>query len=169
MPIKCYVSPKVELNKSLIGGAGVFAKKYIKKGEIVFIKAGHIVPFSEAQKYDRDIGDFSLQITDEFYLCPTKKSEIEALVIHFNHSCDPSIGVDGQVSFVALRDIHPKEELTCDYGTIVWDNKYRLECRCGSADCRKIITENDWKIKSLQEKYGTHFSWPILKRILSLE
>jgi len=166
--IKCYRSPKVEVKESSIGGKGAFAKEGIKKGEIVFIKAGHIVKLEEAMKHDKEIGDYSVQITDEFFLCPKSKDETEDLVIYFNHSCNPNIGPDGQISFVALRDIKASEESTCDYATIV-GHSYTLKCNCGSKDCRKIITGNDWKLKKLQDKYGYHFSWFILKKIRGFE
>lgn len=162
--IKCYKSPKVAVKNSPIGGKGLFALKDIKKGELVFVKVGHVVDFEEAQKHDKELGDFSVQITDDLFLCPTSKEEISDLVIHFNHSCDPNIGPDGQVSFVALRNIKPDEELTCDYSTIT-ASKYRLECKCGSKNCRKIITGDDWKLKELQDRHGYNFSWYILKKI----
>lgn len=166
--IKCYISPKVQLQESSISNKGVFARQDIKKGEIVFIKAGHIVKLEEAIKYDKEIGDYSVQITNKFFLCPKSKDEIKDLVIHFNHSCDPNTGPDGQVSFVALRDIKVGEELTCDYATIT-NYPYKLDCSCGSKNCRKIITGEDWKNKELQKRYGNHFSWFILKKIKGWE
>lgn len=165
--IKSYRAPKVEVKESLIGGKGIFAKEDIKKGELVFIKSGHIVGRKEAQKYDKEIGDFSVQITDEFFLCPTSKEEVNDIVIFFNHSCNPNIGPDGQISFVAIRDIKAGEELVCDYSTFT-TSAYKLECKCGTKFCRKIITGDDWKLLELQKRYGDNFSWFILKKIKKL-
>ena len=49
-----------------------------------------------------------------------------------NHSCAPNIGVQGQIVFVALRDIAAGEELTHDWATTD-DDTYEMRCRCGAA------------------------------------
>ncbi|MBU1204625.1 MAG: SET domain-containing protein-lysine N-methyltransferase [Nanoarchaeota archaeon] len=165
--IKCYRSPKTEVRQSNIGGVGLFAKDNISKGEIVFIKAGHIVQYKEAMKCNKDIGEFDVQISDDFFLVPKSKDEIKDLVVHFNHSCNPNAGPDGQITFTAIRNICKGEEITCDYATIT-TYPYKLECNCGNKECRKVITGDDWKLKELQERYGNHFSWFILKKIKGL-
>ncbi len=65
--IRCYWSPKTEIKTSKIGGKGLFAKANIQKGEIVFIKAGHIVEYDEMMKYRTKVGDFDVQISDNFF------------------------------------------------------------------------------------------------------
>ena len=67
-------------------------------------------------------------------------------------SCDPKIGVQGQIVFVAMRDIEAGEELTHDWATTDNDD-YEMECRCGAVNCRKVITGQDWRKPELQEKY----------------
>jgi hypothetical protein len=52
--------------------------------------------------------------------------------------------VQGQIVFVALRDIAAGEELTHDWATTD-DDDYTLECRCGSVACRGGIRGKDWK------------------------
>lgn len=168
MSIKSYRSPKTEVRESSIGGKGLFAKESIKQGEIVFIKSGQIVGLKEALEYDKLLGDYSIQITEDFFLCPTNQEEVENTTIFVNHSCDPNVCPDGQVSFVALRDIKVGEELAYDYAMTV-AHPYSLACSCGSDDCRGTITGDDWKRKDLQEKYGNHFSWLILKKIKKLD
>lgn len=49
-----------------------------------------------------------------------------------------------------------------------WDIKnsdYELECTCGSPNCRKIITSQDWKIKELQDKYYDYFAEHLKEKI----
>jgi|FLOH01.1.fsa_nt_gi uncharacterized protein len=162
--ISCYWSPKTKIKTSKIGGKGLFAEVNIHKGEIVFIKAGHIVEYDEMIKYRNKVGDFDVQISDNFFLVPKSKNEINDLVVHFNHSCNPNAGPDGQIIFVAIKDIKKGEEITVDYAMITMP-PYKLECNCGSEKCRKIITGDDWKLKELQERYGNNFSWFILKKI----
>lgn len=81
-----------------------------------------------------------------------------------NHSCDPNIGVQGQIIFVAMRDIQAGEELTHDWATTD-DDTYAMVCHCGSPQCRKIITGQDWRRPELQEKYREYMSWYLQEKI----
>jgi SET domain-containing protein len=164
--IKSYRFPRTEVRKSGIRGKGLFAREDIRKGEIVFIKSGHIVDYKEAKELDKRLGDYSLQITDKFFLCPRTEREVKDIAIFINHSCNPNVGPDGQITFVALRDIRAGEELCYDYA-MTTAYSYRLKCNCGSKNCRGIITGNDWKSKKLQDRYGDHFTHFILKKIKS--
>jgi hypothetical protein len=68
--IETYRSPKTNIRRSSKGGKGLFAKENILQGEIIAIKNGHFVNSVEASILDKEIGDFSLQISDEFFICP---------------------------------------------------------------------------------------------------
>jgi len=47
--------------------------------------------------------------------------------MHLNHSCGPNLGLQGQVVYVALRDIRAGEELTADY--VMTDaESYEMTC-----------------------------------------
>jgi hypothetical protein len=81
-----------------------------------------------------------------------------------NHSCEPNVGVSGQIMYVAMRNIRSGEELTLDYAMID-DAPIRMKCGCSSPRCRGIITGKDWKRKDLQKKYGDYFAWFILQKI----
>lgn len=163
--LKSYRSPKTIIKQSTKGGKGLFAKETIVQGEIIAVKNGHIVTALEAHKLDKEIGDFSLQISDEFYICPKTEKEVEQIVIFINHSCTPNIGMDGQISYIAMRNIKAGEELCLDYAMAI-SNNYKMKCNCGSDDCRGWITGDDWKNKELQKRYDKYFSWFIYKKIL---
>lgn len=162
--IKCYRSPKIEVRDATTSGRGVVAVKPIAAGEIVAIKAGHIVNREQVLKITREIGDFSLQIHDHFYLTPTTREEIEDTTIFINHSCDANVGFEGQVVYVAIRDIDVGEELCHDYAMARTDG-YTLECRCGAADCRGTVTGSDWQRPDVQAKYGDYFVDYVLRKI----
>lgn len=166
--IKSWKSLKTEVRKSEKQGKGLFAKENINEGELIFIKNGHIVNWEKAKKFANELGECYLQISDDFYLSPVTKEEVDDIAIFINHSCDPNVGPDGQITFVALKNIKSGEELCYDYA-MTTPRPYKLECNCGSKNCRKIITGEDWKRKDLQEKYGNHFVWFILKKIKSLK
>ena len=165
--MKTYTSPKTIVRRSKKEGLGFFATEKILKGETVAIKNGHIVDKFEAESLDNKLGDFSLQITDDFFICPKTKNEVDDIVIYINHSCEPNIGMDGQINYIAMRNIEPGEELCLDYA-MAMTTDYELLCNCGAKDCRGKITGEDWKIKNLQEKYNNYFAWFIQKKIKEL-
>lgn len=164
---KSYRSPKTEVReRSKIQGKGVFAQEPIKKGEIVAIKGGHILTSKEYESLDEVAKHYCHQIEDNFFLGPRSEEEIEGNAIFINHSCEPNVGFDGQITYVALRDIKLGEELCHDYAMCFTCRKIEFECNCGS-NCRGHVTDADWKLKNLQEKYGNHFASFILKKINS--
>lgn len=85
-------------------------------------------------------------------------------MIFSNHSCEPNIGVQGQIVFVALRDIEAGEELTHDWATTD-DDTYEMDCKCGSPTCRGVITGQDWRRLDLQAKYAGYMSWYLMEKI----
>jgi hypothetical protein len=57
-----------------------------------------------------------------------------------NHSCDPNSGFDKKGNLIALRTIPKGSEVVWDYSTEEHNPKFRMKCKCGSKNCRKIIT-----------------------------
>ncbi len=157
-------SPKIEIKQSSIHGEGVFAKNAIKKGELIAIKVGHIVDENQRKEIEKRVGDFWLQIRDNFYLTPLTKKEAQETALYINHSCDPNAGVDGDIGMVAIKNVRKGEEICYDYAMDT-AGEYSLECHCGSKLCRKVVTGEDWKRKDLQKRYGIHFAWYLLKKI----
>ena len=43
-----------------------------------------------------------------------------------------------------------------------------FDCRCGSPLCRGRVTDSDWRIPELQERYDGWFSWYLQRRIVRL-
>ena len=163
--VKSYISPKVRIAESKIHGFGMFAKTTISKGEVVFIKGGHIVRKSDLY-FEEPISSY-LPIDDQFFIGAVTKEEEDSIKLFVNHSCEPNCGVRGEITFVALRRIQEGEELTCDYAMI--DNEdYEFECNCGSSVCRKKITGFDWKIEELQIKYSDYFARYLLDKITAM-
>jgi hypothetical protein len=163
-----YRSPKTEIKESHIHGKGLFAKESIAKGEVVAIKGGRILTKSEWEVLEPELGSAEIQISDQFFIAPTHKEEREGSMLYTNHSCNPNIGIQGQIVFVAMRDIAAGEELTHDWATTD-DLDYEIDCNCGSSQCRKKITGKDWMKKELQEKYKGYFSWFIQQKIENLK
>jgi hypothetical protein len=146
---------------SAIHGLGLVAKEHIDKGEIIFIYGGVIVPKTEIKDYWKELGHIGLQIGDDFWICPTSRKEIEDQGV-VNHSCEPNAGFQNQITLIAMSEIILGEEITFDYA---FSESFMegFECKCGRSNCRKKITEDDWKIKSIREKYEEYYS-PYLKK-----
>jgi len=153
--VKSYISGKIYLSNSKIHNIGMFAKEKICKGDIVFIKGGHILEKHEI--YTSKTINSYLPIDDNFFIAARTKQEEELVKLFINHSCDPNCGLRGEITFIAIDDIQKNEELTCDYAFI--DNEdYTFECTCGSKMCRGTVTGYDWKRKDIQQKYLNFFA-----------
>jgi len=163
--MKVWRSSKVEVRGSSSAGRGVFASEPIGAGEIVAVKVGHIVNTAEVLTITEAIGDFSLQIHDDLFLTPRTEDEVADMVIMINHSCDANVGFDGQVTYVAIRDIPAGEELCHDYAMARTEPYEMAGCRCGADACRGTVTHEDWKLPEVQARYGRYFMPHILRRI----
>jgi len=164
MPNLSYISPKAAVKESSIQGRGLFAVEPISKGEPVCIKGGYVFNRETLQQVTKTLGPAEIQIGEDFFIGPLNEQEREGSMIFSNHSCEPNIGVQGQIVFVALRDIAAGEELTHDWATTDDDN-YKMECRCGAPSCRKVITGQDWRRRDLQEKYAGYMSWYLMEKL----
>jgi uncharacterized protein len=159
-----YISPKAAVRDSPIHGRGLFAVEPMIKGDIVAIKGGYIFDRARRDRLHPQLGPAEIAIADGFFSGPMTEDEREGGMIFSNHSCDPNIGVQGQIVFVAMRDIQPGEELTHDWATTD-DEVYEMPCHCRAANCRQVITGQDWRRKDLQEKYQGYMSWYLQQKI----
>ena len=163
-----YLSPKTEVRESKIHGRGLFAAAGIAKDEIVAIKGGHIVDRKTLREEIAPVlGAVEIQIGDDLFIAPVTKEERELSMLYSNHSCDPNLGVRGEITFVAMRDIRAGEELTHDWA-MTDDDDYSLECKCGAVNCRKILTGKDWQHPDLQKRYVGYFSAYLARKIALL-
>ncbi|MDC0358369.1 SET domain-containing protein-lysine N-methyltransferase [Oligoflexia bacterium] len=161
--VKSYRSSKMLAREGALAGEGAFAVAPIAKGEIVWIRSGRILTVAEGKQLDERLLGFSIQIQDNFLLCACDEEEVTDFIIHFNHSCSPNIGISGEVTYVAMRDIEEGEELVVDYAMFI-TRKFRLNCLCKMPECRGVITGEDWRRPELIEKYGNYFAFYIQQK-----
>jgi uncharacterized protein len=162
-----WFSPKTEKRVSPIQGRGLFARAAIAAGEIVAVKGGTIMDSAAFALVRDEVSPAEIQIEDGLYIAPGSAEEVEANILCLNHSCDPNVGVRGQITFVAMRDIPAGAELTIDYAMIDGDPAERMACSCGARECRKIITGSDWRLRALQQRYAGYFSRYIHDRFVA--
>jgi SET domain-containing protein len=164
MPNLSYLSPKSIVKESPIHGRGLFAVEPIAAGEIVCVKGGSIINRQTLREMPQWFGAAEIQIADDLFIAPLKAAERDGSMIFSNHSCEPNIGVCGQIVFVAMRDIAAGEELTHDWA-MTDDDENEQPCHCGAAACRKLITGQDWRREDLQQKYKGYMSWHLLEKL----
>jgi uncharacterized protein len=158
-------SPKTEVRQSPIHGKGLFATAAIARGEIVMIKGGHIVSRDFLERaVTPKLGPVEIQIGDDLFIAPVTADEREGSMLYSNHSCNPNLGLHGNIIFVARRDIRAGEELTHDW-CMTDDDIYETECTCGSANCRRVLTGKDWQRPELQVRYRGYFATYLANKI----
>jgi SET domain-containing protein len=157
LPNLSYISPKAEVRESPIHGRGLFAVEPFEAGEVVCVKGGYVFGRETLRAMPGWFGSAEIQVAEDLFIGPLSEDEREGSMLFTNHSCDPNMGVRGQIVFVAMRAVAAGEELTHDWATTD-DDDYEVGCNCGAALCRKVINGQDWRRKDLQEKYRGFFS-----------
>lgn len=116
-------------------GFTYFAKKDLKKGEIVMSGLGKII--------NHQTPHFSVQIGYAKHFLPAKWTGR-----YWNHSCDPNTYIknrpDGFPDMVALRNIKKGEEITYGYWMteFAWikdAEERRIKCKCRTKKCKNKI------------------------------
>jgi len=158
---KHFLSPKLEVRaEPAKGGFGVYAIESVAAGEVVSVWGGYIVNAEQLETLPHDVQQHSVQIEEGLYSATIDGAETADFI---NHSCDPNLGLRGQITLVALRDIEAGEEVCFDYAMTDCTPYDEFECHCGSASCRGTVRGDDWKLPELWAKYAGYFS-PYLQR-----
>ena len=121
-------------------GFGIFAKSDIVKGSVIFEFIGEVIDRSKVPNPLTPENDHYLQIGKDTYIGPS--GNLDQMI---NHSCNPNAAVYivGHRAFVkSLCLITAGSEITFDYSTTSSDTpeEWKLDCLCGSFNCRKTIS-----------------------------
>jgi hypothetical protein len=162
--VSSWLNPKTEKRISPIQGRGLFARVAIPAGEVVAVKGGAIMDRAAFALVRDQVSPAEIQIEDHLYIAPRSAAEVEASMLCLNHSCDPNVGVRGQIAFVTMGDVPAGGELTIDYAMIDGDPSERMDCSCGARECRRVVTGDDWRLPALQQRYAGYFSRYIADR-----
>lgn len=148
------------MSKTYVGntsniGKGLFAKKNIKKDEVIFIVKGKI----KKGPYSRDFfktGPNWLAMDKKIWISPSDNCPWR----YVNHSCRPNAGLKGKVTVVAMKNIKRTEQITIDYSITEDDPFWKMRCKCGQKNCRKIIKCYRFlpaRLKNKYKKYTPYF------------
>ncbi|MGB9250426.1 MAG: SET domain-containing protein-lysine N-methyltransferase [Mycobacterium sp.] len=168
--VSSWISPKARKGLSSdIAGRGLFAIELIGAGEIVAVKGGHIVTTSQLDDLPDPLPNSEIQIADGLHLVAISPEEYEPVMLFINHSCEPNVGLAGNIVYVAMRDVAAGEELTIDYALFDdYEGQEILACHCKTASCRGVIGGHDWRRSELQRKYKGYFSWYLQRKITEM-
>lgn len=136
------VHPDIELrfiNETV--GHGLVARRLIPRGTITWARDRLDRTFTSAEI--EAMPEFFQQILDKYTFIDRQGRRVLCWDISrfMNHSCTPSSLHTGWDFEVAVRDIHPGEELTDDYATLNVERPF--ECECGATGCRGTIFPDD--------------------------
>lgn len=139
-------------------GRGVFANAELGAGDLVIDYEG-----TEQWIWDipEELWQYTFQVDYDRYILPPRGSP----GWYLNHSCEPNCVILGRTRVVALSTIRKGDEITIDYSTNVgWDG-FAMECRCGSAHCRKVIRSYRYLDPALKRRYGACVSRFLLQKV----
>lgn len=165
IPKTSWLTPKVQVARSTIHGLGLFAVEHIARGEAISRLGGMLATDAALQRLIRDthspyVDSVALYNDTNLVLEPGTISR------NGNHSCEPTAWWQDPLTISAPCDLTSGVEITIDYATLTADDTFSMICSCGTPLCRKEVTGVDWQLKSLQNRYQTHWVPVLLQRIL---
>ena len=139
-------------------GKGLFASKEIREEEVVAdFSDGKIYKAENASDLPEEVADHAIQFEKNKWIDARTGGR------YLNHSCNPNCGVKNKFQIVAMRDIQKGEELTFDY-EMTEDSDWKMNCKCNSQSCRKIIGAYRNMPELVRKKYEGFISdWLIIK------
>ena len=124
-------------------GYGVFATTFIPKGTITYVKDA-LEPEVTPEEFARHSPDMQAVIEKYSYI-----DERGVRIIswdfgkYVNHCCHCNTMSTGYGFEIAIRDIHPGEELTDEYG--IFNMEHPMGLMCKYVDCRGIVCKEDFE------------------------
>ncbi|XP_029971030.1 histone-lysine N-methyltransferase 2C isoform X3 [Salarias fasciatus] len=138
----------VYLGRSRIQGLGLFAARDIEKQTMVIEYNGTILRNEVAIRKEKSYraqnrAVFMFRIDSEHVVDATRTG---GLARYINHSCAPNCVAEVvtfergyKIIISCVRRIEKGEELCFDYQFDAVDERHRMACHCGAAECRKWI------------------------------
>ncbi len=145
-------NPKVIVKETGKYGKGLYADEDIKKGEVIADwTGGKIYGAEKCSDLPKEVANHAIQFEEHKWI------DTKGIGRFFNHSCEPNCGVKDKFQIITMRDIKKGEELTFDY-EMTEDSDWRMECKCGSKSCRKIIRAYKNMPEKIRKKYAGYIS-----------
>ena len=134
------LAPGLSIAPSPTDGRGCFATKFFPKRKKIAEYTGELITDAEARRRARGRRYLRIcAINNRWSLDGATGGNGTHCI---NHSCEPNCFMRisyGHILFLALRDIHPGEEITLDYVQTYHSDSKR--CHCGAKTCRGTINK----------------------------
>lgn len=151
-------NPKVIVRNTRKYGKGVFAVKNIRKGELIAVFDGPILD-GDFEPWTKDLLYHAIQVGK------TRWRDSKGLARWINHSCEPNCGIKRLNRIVAMRPILKGEQITWDYEMTEKSDWFRMRCKCGYPECRKVIGNYSRMPLRVRRKYrGFISTWLTQKK-----
>lgn len=131
-------------------GKGAFAARDIAKGEVIHLFEGKTVDVRELVERvnsGKENIDDPLQVGKRTYL------DLDEVSRTFNHSCDPNAALRKRSELFAIMDIPKDKEITYDYSATIAPTEWKMQCKCGAKNCRKMLGDVLSIPKATRTKY----------------
>jgi hypothetical protein len=116
-------------------GLGLFATRVIKRAGYIATYRGPILAVEEAEKRERQGAKYMFELTKKLTVDGSPRWNVAR---YMNHSCWPNakpVVKKGKITFIAVREISPGEEITYNYGKEYYEYFLAIGgCLC--AGCR---------------------------------
>jgi len=126
-------SKKFYISRSAIHGYGIFARRLIKKGEVIFIIKGQLISWRISNEREALTGPDWIGVGKNQWIDPAGRTGQ-----YINHSSEPTCGIKGRVSVCALQDIKKNEEVTIDYAITEEAPLWHMEDAKGTKETRIV-------------------------------
>ena len=128
-PKSYYHNPKIEVLKSTVHGVGVFAKKAIKKNEVLE-ENYYIILKGDWHKLPSLMQEYIYGWTKDLYDNKSKAALVFGNGALYNSSLKPNADWQTNVDrnrfiFYAIKDMKAGEEIMIDYGNEYWESSNR--------------------------------------------
>ena len=166
MRIHSLLSPKCRVAGSGINGQGIFALEPFESGELVAVWGGKVYTTDECERLGQAVPHMlthTISLHEGYYLGSENLFEFDDSEL-FNHSCNPNVGVKGQIILVARREISKGEELTFDYDTTETAAD-PFTCQCGWQECRGTIEGKAWLDDDYVTRNWAFLSWHVQESV----
>ena len=106
-----------------------------------FAPGEHVLDLTGITKTTKD--RYSIQISQDEHLHPFDElqdnpADYQTPWMYTNHSCNPNVVIRG-LSYIALHNIQPGDDITFDYETTELEMAEPFACGCQSETCRGLI------------------------------
>jgi len=123
-------------------GFGVFATRLIPAGTVVYAKDALDIAFAPGDPLIHDPA-YAQTVEKYTYIEPDGTRVLSwDHAKYVNHCCEPSTLTTGYGFEIALRDLHPGDELTDDYA--IFNSAMPMPCLCGVPGCRGLVRSEDF-------------------------